>query len=37
MGLEHPDTGIFKVGETVKIGYVDQQHAAIDPEKMYGR
>lgn len=33
MGLEHPDTGIFKVGETVKIGYVDQQHAAIDPEK----
>lgn len=33
MGLEHPDTGIFKVGETVKIGYVDQQHTAIDPEK----
>lgn len=33
MGLEHPDAGIFKVGETVKIGYVDQQHAAIDPEK----
>ncbi len=33
MGLEHPDTGIFKVGETVKIGFVDQQHAAIDPEK----
>ncbi|MDD4848956.1 MAG: energy-dependent translational throttle protein EttA [Bacteroidales bacterium] len=33
MGLEKPDNGDFKVGETVKIGYVDQQHAAIDPEK----
>ena len=33
MGLEQPDSGSFKVGETVKIGYVDQQHAAIDPEK----
>ena len=26
MGLEKPDTGSFKVGETVKIGYVDQTH-----------
>lgn len=33
MGLEQPDTGEFKVGETVKVGYVDQQHAQIDPEK----
>ncbi|MDE6515384.1 MAG: energy-dependent translational throttle protein EttA [Bacteroidales bacterium] len=33
MGLEQPDAGQFAVGETVKIGYVDQQHAAIDPEK----
>ena len=33
MGLEQPDSGSFRVGETVKIGYVDQQHAAIDPEK----
>lgn len=33
MGLEKPDTGIFTVGETVKIGYVDQQHVQIDPEK----
>ena len=33
MGLEQPDSGSFVVGETVKIGYVDQQHLAIDPEK----
>lgn len=33
MGLEKPDTGTFTVGETVKIGYVDQQHVDIDPEK----
>ncbi len=33
MGLETPDTGTFTVGETVKIGYVDQQHVQIDPEK----
>ncbi len=33
MGQETPDQGEFKVGETVKIGYVDQAHADIDPEK----
>ena len=33
IGSEKPDKGIFKVGETVKIGYVDQQHTVIDPEK----
>ena len=33
MGLENADKGDFKVGETVKIAYVDQQHKAIDPEK----
>ncbi len=33
MGNETPDNGQFDVGETVKIGYVDQQHADIDPEK----
>ena len=33
MNLEDPDSGIFKVGETVRIGYVDQQHADIDPNK----
>jgi ATP-binding cassette ChvD family protein len=33
MGLETPDKGEFKVGETVKVGYIDQAHASIDPEK----
>lgn len=33
MGLEKPDNGEFKLGETVKPGYVDQQHIEIDPEK----
>ena len=33
MGLEKPDSGTFKVGETVKIAYVDQAHVDIDPEK----
>ena len=33
MGEETPDAGNFKVGETVKIGYVDQSHAEIDPNK----
>ncbi len=33
MGIEKPDSGEFKVGETVKLGYIDQMHAKIDPEK----
>ncbi|MDP2724037.1 MAG: energy-dependent translational throttle protein EttA [Bacteroidales bacterium] len=33
MGLEKPDQGSFEVGETVEIGYVDQTHEEIDPEK----
>ena len=33
MGEEKPDQGEFKVGETVKIGYVDQTHKEIDPNK----
>ncbi len=33
MGLEKPTSGEFKVGETVKLAYVDQQHKSIDPEK----
>jgi len=32
-GLEKADKGTFEVGETVKIGYVDQSHADIDPNK----
>jgi ATPase subunit of ABC transporter with duplicated ATPase domains len=33
MGEESPNSGDFEIGETVKIGYVDQTHAEIDPEK----
>jgi energy-dependent translational throttle protein EttA len=33
MGLEKPDAGDFKVGETVQIAYVDQSHDGLDPEK----
>jgi len=33
MEMEKVDKGIFEVGETVKIGYVDQSHADIDPNK----
>ncbi len=33
MEVEQPDNGAFKIGDTVKIGYVDQSHAEIDPEK----
>lgn len=32
MGLEKADSGKFSVGETVKIGYVDQVHSNINPE-----
>ncbi len=33
VGLEQPDSGIVKVGETVKLSYVDQSRAGIDPKK----
>jgi ATP-binding cassette ChvD family protein len=33
MGQEKVDSGTFEVGETVKVGYVDQSHADIIPEK----
>ena len=33
LGLEKPDAGEIKVGETVKISYVDQSRAGIDPKK----
>jgi sulfate-transporting ATPase len=33
MGQEKPNSGDFKVGPTVKIAYVDQSHASIDPNK----
>lgn len=33
MGQETPDSGEIKIGETVTIGYADQTHKDIDPEK----
>jgi len=33
LGLETPDSGSIKVGETVKISYVDQSRGGIDPKK----
>ncbi len=33
MGEENADKGIFEVGETVKLGYADQSHKDIDPNK----
>lgn len=32
-GQEQADTGTFKVGETVSLGYVDQMHDDLDPNK----
>ncbi|MGE5361389.1 MAG: energy-dependent translational throttle protein EttA [Bacteroidales bacterium] len=32
-GKEPPDSGALRVGETVRIGYVDQSRDALDPEK----
>ncbi|PZS23726.1 MAG: energy-dependent translational throttle protein EttA [Pseudonocardiales bacterium] len=33
IGLEKPDSGTVRVGETVKLSYVDQERAGIDPDK----
>ena len=33
LGLETPDSGSIKVGETVKVSYVDQSRSGIDPKK----
>jgi ATP-binding cassette ChvD family protein len=33
VGLEQPDSGIVKVGDTVHLSYVDQNRAGIDPKK----
>jgi len=33
LGLETPDTGNVKIGETVKISYVDQSRGGLDPKK----
>lgn len=33
LGVETPDSGGIKVGETVKVSYVDQSRSGIDPKK----
>jgi len=33
LGMEKADSGLVKVGETVKISYVDQSRGGIDPKK----
>ena len=33
VGVEKPDAGTIKVGETVQISYVDQNRSRIDPDK----
>ncbi len=33
VGLEEPDAGAVKIGETVKLSYVDQNRAGLDPTK----
>jgi ATPase subunit of ABC transporter with duplicated ATPase domains len=33
VGAEKPDAGTLRVGDTVKIAYVDQSRDALDPEK----
>ncbi|HJS84308.1 MAG TPA: energy-dependent translational throttle protein EttA, partial [Acetobacteraceae bacterium] len=33
VGQESPDRGILRVGETVKLGYVDQSRDSLDPDK----
>jgi len=32
-GQEQPDAGTLRLGETVKVGYVDQSRDALDPDK----
>ena len=33
IGQEKPDSGMLRLGETVKLGYVDQSRDALDPNK----
>ena len=33
VGQEQPDSGTIRIGETVKLSYVDQSRDALDPEK----
>ncbi len=33
LGLEQPDAGTIRIGDTVELGYVDQSRDALDPNK----
>src|SRR5690606_32394969 len=33
VGDEQPDSGNFRIGDTVRLSYVDQNRAGIDPKK----
>jgi ATPase subunit of ABC transporter with duplicated ATPase domains len=33
LGMEQPDSGTVRIGDTVKVSYVDQSRANIDPKK----
>lgn len=33
VGLQHPDSGTVRVGDTVKLAYVDQTRSGLDPDK----
>lgn len=33
VGLEEPDSGTVKIGDTVRLSYVDQNRAGLDPDK----
>ncbi|MEI7711924.1 MAG: energy-dependent translational throttle protein EttA [Rhodospirillales bacterium] len=33
MGQEQPDSGALRIGDTVKMGYVDQSRDSLDPDK----
>ena len=33
MGQEEPDSGALRIGDTVKMGYVDQSRDSLDPDK----
>jgi ATPase subunit of ABC transporter with duplicated ATPase domains len=33
IGAEQPDAGTFKIGETVKLGYIDQMRDTLNPDK----
>ena len=37
IGQEKPDAGAIRVGESVKLAYVEQSRETLDPKKLYGR